>query len=440
MERWVGSGTRAGFPVMAGALPGIGHAPILHADAAGAVLRAKAALGPVFWVHLGFGNWYLFCVGKGSFDLLRHPQLRVSGSRESLEYLLGKSLLTQDGADHRRVRGAMTATFSPRGLAEGGSGARIREVVSGRAARWARKDHIAVHNEMKEMALDVVFRITGVGEQDLPMWRRQYGRLLLGLVPIPLEFPGTPRHMALRAAKWLNAEIRAMVDEARSGRGQGMARALADAQDEQGNRLSTEELVDNIRLLFLAGHETTATTTAYAILEMTKRHDVWDKMVEEACAGPGVPTSAAEAKAFPLCEGVFRESVRLYGPAWFIERRAAEPITHEGQAIPAGTNVGVCPPVWARDPSLFDRPDEFDPERWLTRPPPTPIEISQFGGGAHFCLGYHLAWLEVIAFLVALGREMGPSRRRPHLRRNVPLNPRYFPILHPPSGAAVTFR
>lgn len=437
-ERILPASTREGLPVMAGALPVLGHTLALHLDVPGALRRAAETLGPAFWVSLGFGSWYLFCARRSSFDLLKHPKVVNAGSRATLDFILGRSLLAMDGPDHRRVRVAMNPTFSPRGLAESGSGAVIAEVVRARAERWASLGELRVHAETKELALDVIFRITGVGNQDLPAWRAQYGELLLGLLPIPWDLPGLPRRRALRAAAWINAEIAKIVERARGEEGASVTHALVHARDEEGRPLSTGELVDNIRLLFLAGHETTATTTALAILELARQPESWDRLVEEALAGPGVPTSLSEARAYSFCEAVFRESVRLYGPAWFLERRVTEDIPWEGLTLKAGTIIGLPPVLWTRDEELYPEPDAFRPERWLDRGAPSPVELSAFGGGAHFCLGYHLAWQEVVAFLVALGRAVGRGRRPTPLYKGRP-EVRYLPMLHPPASAAVRF-
>lgn len=439
LERWLPPTRRQGLPVMAGALPGLGHALSVHRDVVGALRRARDTLGPVYWMHLGFGNWYLMCAGLSAFELLRHPNVVNAGSRASLTYILGKSLLAADGPEHRRVRSAMNPTFSPRGLAEGGSGARIAEVVTARAERWAGLPQLDVRDELGEMTLDVIFRITGVGGQDLPVWRRQYKALLLGLLPIPWDLPGLPRRRALRAAGWINAEIAALVAQARQDpQGDSLTHALAQARDEAGQPLSTEELVDNIRLLFLAGHETTASTTAWAILHLAQQPESWDRLVAEAQAGTDVPTTLAEAKAFPFCEAVFRESVRLYGPAWYIERRTTADLSYEGVSIPAQTNVGFPTCLWTRDPELYPDPDAFAPQRWMERVSIPPVELSAFGGGAHFCLGYHLAWLEVVAFLVALGRTLGATGRRPRLVGRPPVA-RALPMPHPAGDASVQF-
>lgn len=434
---------RSGFPVMAGSLPVLGHIVSLHEDAVAALQRAHASLGPIFWANRGFGRWCLCCVGPGAFELLKHPHVISAGARPVLNYLIGNTLLASDGAKHRRMRSAMNPPFAPRGLTENVAGQKIREVVIERARRWAELTQIPVLNEMRELALDVVFRVIGVRIDELPKWRKQYSDVLLGLVPPPWDLPFLPRRRALIATRWVDREIGVLLEKARTAPSPtpSLIDMLVQSRDENGQPLSDEELTANIRLLFLAGHETTASTTAWAILQLARHPESWERMLDEAQRGDGVPASPSEAKAYPFCEAIFRESVRLYGPAWILERRTTQPIEHAGFRIPADTAIAIFPSLWARDETAYPHPDEFLPERWMDRPPPTPFEISQFGGGPHFCLGYHLAWLEVVAFLVALGREFAKSdrRRRPQLVTEVTLEQRYYPLPHPPKAAAVSF-
>src|SRR5262245_41873355 len=128
-ERLVPPGERDGFPVMAGHLPGLGHALTLHADAVGAMRRAERDLGPCVYFSLGFGQWLLLCLGEEGFEVCKHRSLAVGGARSNLGYLLGDSVMTVDGDEHRRLRSSMNPTFSARGLAESGAGRVSAETV-----------------------------------------------------------------------------------------------------------------------------------------------------------------------------------------------------------------------------------------------------------------------------------------------------------------------
>ena len=87
---------------------------------------------------------------------------------------------------------------------------------------------------------------------------------------------------------------------------------------------------------------------------------------------------------------------------------------------------------------MFTSPDEFRPARWLERGPPAQLEIVQFGMGPHFCIGYHLAWLEAVQFAVALVRTAERHKLRPRLLGPEP-KPVYLPTEHPPARTRVTF-
>lgn len=88
-------------------------------------------------------------------------------------------------------------------------------------------------------------------------------------------------------------------------------------------------------------------------------------------------------------------------------------------------------------PQLYERSAELCPKRWLDRAGGlTPTEMAQFGGGPHFCLGYHLAWLEIVQFPTGLALSAGD--RRPRLCGPF-AGPRYLPLLHPAASMRVTF-
>jgi cytochrome P450 monooxygenase len=124
-----------------------------------------------------------------------------------------------------------------------------------------------------------------------------------------------------------------------------------------------------------------------------------------------------------------------------ITRKAVAPFELHGRAIPEGALVAVS--LWSisHDPSLFPDPMEYRPARWRDRKaPPSSLEICQFGAGPHFCLGYHLAWLEAVAFAVALARSLSAKNLRPSLRDPSSMAPIYVPTEHPSPKAIVDFR
>jgi cytochrome P450 len=164
---------------------------------------------------------------------------------------------------------------------------------------------------------------------------------------------------------------------------------------------------------------------------------VWRRLREEALAAPGLPRSPKELRQFPYAEAVFRETLRLHPPVFQDGRRATVDLEVAGTTIKAGTYLNIPILTLSREPDLYPDPDSFRPERWMDKKePPTPIEMVQFAAGPHFCLGYHLAWMEIVDFAVALGRELPAGG--PRLRGAFPAS-RYLPILHPSASMRARF-
>lgn len=437
-EKWAPV-ERNGFPVMKGYVPGAGHVVALHFDAAGALGRAERELGPFVQVDIGFGYWCLFCFGADTFELLKHKAVILAGSRGAIQYLVGRSLVNIDGAHHRHVRSAMSPTFSAKGISQSTVAPICRETVVEHVRRFVQNGGGKAHEHTQHMTLDVIFRIVGVSVSELEIWRSQYRKALWGLIPFPVEGLGSPQYFARKAVAWIDSQLAQMTDRARTEDGQSMLHHLVRAKDEDGEPLSQEDLIANLRLLFLAGHETTATTTAWSLIHLARRPDLMRRLTAEVKEAGGVPLTMQDAKKLPLCEGVFRESVRLYGPAWFIERKVTEDIPLHGATIPAGTIVALPAVRWARDERTYPNPEQFDPDRWLgKKEAPTPYELSQFGGGAHFCLGYHLAWLESVQYLAALVSELDKTQKELRLKAKTLPKVAYFPMLHPSPSPVVS--
>jgi cytochrome P450 len=260
------------------------------------------------------------------------------------------------------------------------------------------------------------------------------------LLNVPVVVPGSPRWRGRRGKEWIDTRLLANIRAARaSAPGKGLLSALVHGKGAEGETLTDLELVDNLRLLMLAGHETSASTMAWMLGLLAERPDAWARLCDEARALGRVPTTAAELKQLPFTEAVFREALRLYPPVAFDSRRLTDDLEIHGRVIPKNTVVGIPIMHLSRHPELQDRHDEFVPDRWLAkREAVSPMELIQFGGGPHFCLGYHLAWMEIMQFASALALALGELELRPRLASK-PASPRYLPLLHPSMSLRVAF-
>jgi cytochrome P450 family 117 subfamily A len=431
---------RKGLPVAPGGFPLVGHLPALYRDLPGLFRRSRAELGPLFWVALGRRTWLLVCSGAAGLDVLQSPAFSSTHLQRGASLIAGRSVLAQDGEVHRRMRGAMRPPFLPRGLTAGKVAALMANALVALTERWLARGKARVLSDVQEVTIEIMFRMLGVGLADVAAWRVNYRELLLSNLGIDVDLPLSPMRRAARARAWIDAELLELVRRARSRPDdESLLATLARATDEQGRGLADDELVDNLRLLVLAGHETISATLAWIVLTLGTRGDLWRALQEEVPAAAEVPTTPEEARRFPFAEGLFRETVRMHPPFSVITRITKQPVVLHDREIP--TRTVVAADLWGigRDLETFVHPEEVLPSRWMGRhAPPSPIEVSQFGAGSHFCLGYHVAWLEAVQFIVALVRTMGRAGRRPLLSSPLP-RPIFVPTEHPPASVEVTF-
>jgi cytochrome P450 monooxygenase len=410
---------RDGLPVLPGRYPFLGHAWVFSDDLLSVIRRAHADLGPLFWLNLFLDRWMLVCQGLPAFETLRSKSVTNGHLRREKagELIIGAGMLSLDGAPHQHVRSAMSSPFTPRGLQTGAIGGVMASVFEARMRAWCDRGAISVLDEMKEATLEVVFRIVDVPAHDLPTWRAHFMPFLDGSYGVPILLPGTPLYRTAKARKWLDVHIHEMVRRARAAPDpDSILGLLVAAKDEEGAPLSDAELVDNLRFLFVAGHETTAAVTSWMLIELARSPELWDRLRAEALSAPAAPRTPSEAQRFPVAEALFREAARLYAPVTLTNRKTAAPITLHGHAVPEGTMIGISPAMACRDPAVYADPDTFRPARWLDRrDPPSAYELMAFGAGPHFCMGYHLAWLESVLFAVTLARTAAERGLTPRL-------------------------
>jgi cytochrome P450 len=237
----------------------------------------------------------------------------------------------------------------------------------------------------------------------------------------PLKVP-TPRNRRFLAAQaTLDGVIYGIIAERRRQPGEhdDLLALLMEARDEKtGEGMSDRQLRDEVITLFVAGHETTANALSWSSYLLSTHVAVARKMraeVDEALQGR-IPT-AADLPNLPYTRMVIDETLRLYPPAWITNRRAIEDDTICGYRIPADAIVSISPYVTHRDPTLWQNPEGFDPDRFAPeRSSGRPhFAYFPFGGGPHQCIGKGFALLEATLVLALLTQQyelhLVPGRR-----------------------------
>ncbi|MDQ8149235.1 MAG: cytochrome P450, partial [Gemmatimonadota bacterium] len=186
------------------------------------------------------------------------------------------------------------------------------------------------------------------------------------------------------------------------------AAAIAAVDPETGAPFTREELIDELGVFFLAGHETSASALTWVFFLLAQRPEVVARIRAEvdAAVGDG-PITIEHAKRFPYIKAVFKETMRLYPPITFLPRVAAEETTLGGRRVRRGTMVLVAPWTIHRHRALWTDPELFDPDRFLDGREETivPGAYVPFGLGPRVCVGAAFATLEAALFIARLTRR-----------------------------------
>ncbi|MGR9061699.1 cytochrome P450 (plasmid) [Rhizobium leguminosarum] len=432
---------RHDIPVLPGAFPLVGHLPAMVYDLPRLLQCAERTLGSHFWLDFGPAGHMMTCLDPDAFALLRHKDVSSELMEEIAPELFGGTLVAQDGIAHRQARDAIKAAFLPKGLTQAGIGDLFAPVIRAQVQAWRELGEITILRETGDLMLKLIFSLIGIPAHDLPGWRRKYRQLLQLIVAPPIDLPGLPLRRGRAARDWIDAQLRQFVHDARAYAARtGLINDMVSAFDRSDDALTDDVLVANIRLLLLGGHETTASTMAWMVIELARQPVLWDALVEEAQRVGAVPTRYADLARYPVAEALFRETLRMHPAVTLLPRRALQDLQLGQRRIPAGTDLCIPLLHFSTSALLHEAPDQFRLERWLQRTEPIrSVDMLQFGTGPHVCIGYHLVWLELVQFCIALALTMQKAGVRPRLLNDIEKGRRYYPTAHPSMKIRIGF-
>ncbi len=175
--------------------------------------------------------------------------------------------------------------------------------------------------------------------------------------------------------------------------------------------MSLDLLRDESITTFFAGHETTARTLTFAWYALASNPTVAARLQAEldTALGDRTPT-VADLHQLPYTLQVIKEVLRLYPPAPFYVRDAVGPDTLEGYPIPTGSAIMMSPYFTHRHPDFWERPLEFDPDRWTPEREAAqhPYAYHPFAVGQRVCIGNNFSLLESHILLALLARKFAP--------------------------------
>ncbi len=400
--------------------------------------RWAAAYGPLYRVDFGRGDALVVADAAPIATILRaRPDgwRRLAWQQRVIREMGGHGVFSAEGDDWRRQRRLVMAAFDPAHLHRYfPSLVRVTERLKARLDdAAARGEALDLQSLLMRYTVDVTAGLAfGI---DVDTQRRPDDRLQAHLdqvfpmlmrrimAPIPwwrwVRLPSDRRFDAHLAQ--VHAAIDGFVTAARERiareperreRPENLLEAMIVAQDDDGERLSQEELVGNVMTVLLAGEDTTANTLCWTLHLLSRDRAAWDALVREvddAVGGDPLVTRFETIRGLDGIERAVRESMRLRPVAPFLLLENVGPTTVADVELPPATTVAcLMRPSGAPDVAgdATDDVHAFRPERWAGPPDRALTRASMpFGAGPRLCPGRYLAMVEMKMVLATIARN-----------------------------------
>lgn len=339
---------------------------------------------------------------------------------EGLRPLLGNSVFLTNGETWARQRRIIDPAF------EGG---RLRDtfpamVAAGQAAAARLGEGVVeIEEHTSHAAADVIFRtlfsipieheVAGQVFAQFRAYQRSQPILnLAAFVPLPRWMPRFHRRSTRATARAIRRLITDLTAARQAEIDAGEApddlatKIMATADPQTGERFGTEEMVDQVAIFFLAGHETSASAMAWALYLLALYPEAQNRALAEATALSETP-EFSELSKLKFTRDVFREALRLYPPVPMMVRENTRPEHFRDRDIAPGSQIVLSPWHLHRHRRLWERPDDFDPGRYGTENGKSCLREAfiPFSAGPRVCTGAGFAMVEGPLLLAMLLRR-----------------------------------
>ncbi len=372
--------------------------------------------GDTFRLHIGLGKSVIFSRDAAFAEyILQKNQKNYIKSKiqtEDLAKYIGQGLLTSDGELWRKQRKLIQPAFHKKQLAK--LLATIREAI------LTEYKNIYVDREMNVFPLfnDLAFqtvvkslfssaatseeisRLQYITESAQKMLVRELRQPYLGWwfrasgkIEKYLELTRESRRILMRIVQERKGSNKTHDD---------LLDMLLKAKYDDGNFMDDEQLIDEILVLFIAGHETTSNSLSFTTQLLALNPEWQERIYTEAKSLETETDLMYKVSNSPLTQQVVEESMRLYPPAYFIDRVNRERDEFKGKVFEPGSNLLLSIHEIHRHPILWEDPDNFKPERFDGNPKKYSSQYFPFGAGPRKCIGNNFAMFEMIIALQEL--------------------------------------
>jgi cytochrome P450 len=383
-----------------------------------------------------------------------HRNFKKGKRLQTAKIVLGEGLVTSEGDFHNHQRRLIQPIFHPKQIMI------YSNIMTDYAVRmrnrWKDGSTVDISEEMMRLTLGIICK--SVLNYDVESEAQEVGKALttvrnyskrlqspIGQVLNKIPILPAPKR-AREARKKLDSLVYGLISDRRQQEESGsemryddlLSRLMQAQESNTANhvsnngisststsptstsdgKMSDKQVRDEVMTIFIAGHETTSNALTWTFYMLSQYPNVERKLHDEIelVLGNRIPT-ADDIPKLQYTEMVLRESMRIYPPVWTMGRRVENDYTVGEYTIPAGSSILMCQYVMHHDPRYYEKPEEFNPDRWTddfkTRLPR--FSYFPFGGGIRGCIGESFAWMEGVLIIATIAQEWSmhlvPSQR-----------------------------
>lgn len=364
--------------------------------------------GDIFKLNIGLGKSVVF---SKSADLALEALQKNSKAYKKTEIqtkdvkkYLGVNLLTAEGDDWKKQRKLMQPSFYKKNLEN--LITFMHSSIKKEVDRFVPNETQDIFPIITDLAFKTVARsLFGKGITDAQIHRLQYITeatqkmltrelrqpylkwwfVLSGKIQAKIELLDEGRQIILDIIEARKSEVDQKED---------LLDLLMHSSYEDGSKMSQERLLNEVLVLFMAGHETTANVLTFIIQLLAKHPNKQDKLAKEILENQQNENKFERLKESPYTNIVINEGLRLYPPAYYIDRVNLEDIEINGYRIQKNATLLMSIYHMQRDPNLWNDPESFEPERFIDHKTYTK-HFFPFGAGPRKCIGNMFALYEM---------------------------------------------
>ncbi len=369
-------------------------------------------LGDVFEVKLGLKSSAIFTRDPNHAKHVLQKQhkkyYKSNLQTKELAKYIGEGLLTANGEKWLKQRRLIQPAFHKQKLEAIAN--TIRETIKEELSLITPNQTIDIHSLMGDLAFNVVakslFSYTDTGNtiERLKYITEEAQKTLIKEIRQPYKkwwfyFTGEIKN-ALKQTQEARAILYEIIEERRNSGNEydDLLDMLLEARYDDGKGMDNEQLIDEILILFIAGHETTSNALTFTLMLLAKHPQIQEKVYKETEAVKDEDISFMEqSEAYQYTKQCIEEAMRLYPPAYFSDRVTIEEDTYNDIVYPKGAMLLISFYEIHRHKDFWKNPDQFNPDRFHPDNKKDHVNCYfPFGAGPRMCIGNNFAMYEMI--------------------------------------------